>query len=216
MSDYTESVPKLGKTVIIGSGNWGTTLALLFSQKHKVHLWTISQKEADEINQTGENKPFLPGIKLGKNVLVEKKFSREIKSNDVIIIAIPSRKVIDLIDEFLAAGIEDCIILNASKGVKHSTLLTVGQHFFARMPKIKFATLSGPTIARELAEGQPAKAVLASKNVALLLQLQSRLENDRLKFEFSRDIKGVELAASLKGIIAIAVGISDGLGFQSN
>ncbi|MDP8220839.1 MAG: glycerol-3-phosphate dehydrogenase, partial [Candidatus Stygibacter frigidus] len=80
----------------------------------------------------------------------------------------------------------------------------------------KFANLSGPTIARELAEGLPAKAILSSKDVSLLLQLQEILDNDLLKYEFSRDVIGNELAAAMKGLIAIAVGISDGLGFKTN
>ena len=121
-----------------------------------------------------------------------------------------------MIAEFKENNAEECIIVNASKGVKHSTLMTVGQTFITHLPKIKFAALSGPTIARELVEGLPAKAVIASKNVSLLLYLQEVFENDLLTFEFSRDIKGVELAASLKGLIAIAVGISDGLGFKTN
>jgi glycerol-3-phosphate dehydrogenase (NAD(P)+) len=107
-------------------------------------------------------------------------------------------------------------MVNVSKGVEHTNLMTVGHTLCTRMPRMRFATLSGPTIARELAEGLPAKAVLASKDVALLFHLQTILDNDLLKFEFSRDIRGVELAASLKGLIAIAVGIADGLGFKTN
>lgn len=204
------------KVIVIGSGNWGTTLALLFSQKNKVYLWTIDQKEADKLNKNHENRDFLPGVKLPENIIIEKKFTRTINPDDIVVIVIPSRKIEDLIAEFKEHDIDDCIIVNASKGVKHSSLMTVGQTFISQMPKIKFAALSGPTIARELVEGLPAKAVLASKNVSLLLQLQETFSNDLLTFEFSRDIKGVELAASLKGMIAIAVGISDGLGFKTN
>jgi len=213
---YTKSeIIEKGKVIVIGSGNWGATLATLFSKKNKVYLWTIDQAEADQLNQTRRFQIF-PDQNINDNINVEKKFSRSIDKNDIVIIAIPSRKIIELIDEFIGHEYDDCIILNASKGVKHSTLMTVGQNFISRMPKIKFATLSGPTIATELMNGQPAKAVLASKNVSLLLHLQDILNNDLLKFEFSRDIKGVELAGSLKGIIAIAAGISDGLGFKSN
>ncbi len=206
---------ELGKIIVIGSGNWGTTLAMIFSQRHKVYLWTINKQEADSINKTRESQ-FLPDIKLPDNIIVEKKFSRQIEKNDIVITAIPSRFIDDLTNEFIELKIEEFIIVNASKGVEHKTLKTVWETVMAKLPKVQFANLAGPTIARELAEGLPAKAILAARDVALLFQLQSKLENDLLKFEFSRDIKGVELASALKGLIAIAVGMADGLGFKSN
>jgi len=206
---------ELGKIIVIGSGNWGTTLAMVFSQHQNVYLWTIDQKESDEINKIREVK-FLPGIKLNKNIVVEEKFTRKIEKNDIVITAIPSRFMEELTDEFIENGFDECIILNASKGVEHTTLKTVWETVMAKLPKVQFANLAGPTIAREIAEGIPAKAILAARDVALLFQLQQKLENDLLKFEFSRDIKGVELASALKGLIAIAVGMADGFGFKTN
>jgi glycerol-3-phosphate dehydrogenase (NAD(P)+) len=205
-----------GNVIVIGAGNWGTTLALLFCKRNDVYLWCIDQTEADAINSDRINSSFLPGVVLPDSITVEAKFARPINPEDTVIVAIPSRKVDSLVDEFLERGIEECIMVNVSKGVEHTNLMTVGHTLCTRMPRMRFATLSGPTIARELAEGLPAKAVLASKDVALLFHLQTILDNDLLKFEFSRDIRGVELAASLKGLIAIAVGIADGLGFKTN
>ncbi|HPR16805.1 MAG TPA: NAD(P)H-dependent glycerol-3-phosphate dehydrogenase [Candidatus Cloacimonadota bacterium] len=204
-----------GKVIIIGSGNWGTTLALLFAARRKLYLWTIDQEEADAINLKHESQ-FLPGIKLSENIVVEKKFSRTIEPHDIVITAIPSSSIDDLMDEFIEQNVMQCIVLNASKGVEYSSLRTVGQIISDKLPRIKYANLSGPTIARELAQGIPAKAVLASRDIAVLFQLQGALENDLLKFEFSRDVQGVELAAAMKGLIAIAVGIADGLGFKTN
>ena len=203
------------KIIVIGSGNWGTTLALLFSQKNRIYLWTIDQTEADNINSTRESK-FLPGIKLPENIVVEKKFSRQIEPEDIVIVAIPSRNINNLIHEFIQFKAEEFILLNASKGVEHATLMTVLEIIRSRLPDVKFANLAGPTISRELAEGIPAKAVLASRDIAILFELQKTLENDLLKFEFSRDVKGIELASAMKGLIAIAVGIADGLGFKTN
>lgn len=203
------------KLIVIGSGNWGTTLAMLFAERNSVYLWTIDQQEADLINKTRETK-FLPDVKLPDNIIVEKKFSRPIEPDDIVITVIPSRYIEGLAEEMIANGGDKCTIVNASKGVKHSTLKTVGETLLDMMPNITFANLSGPTIARELAEGLPAKAILACEDVATLFRLQHTLENSLLKFEYSRDVKGIELAASLKGLIAIAVGIADGLGFKTN
>ncbi len=203
------------KIIIIGAGNWGMTLAILFSKKHKIYLWTIDQDEADKINSNQTNRLF-NNIKLSDNIVVEKKFNRKINKDDIVIIAIPSRKIESLTDEFLENNETEFIAVNASKGVEHSTLKTVSETVLSKLEKVRFANLSGPTIARELIENLPAKAVLASEDVILLFYLQKVLENDILKFEFSRDVKGIELAASLKGLFAIAVGICDGLGFKTN
>ena len=203
------------KIIIIGAGNWGTALAILFSKKHKIYLWTIDQDEANKINLNRDN-PLLKNITLPDNIIVEKKFSRKINKDDIVIIAIPSRKIESLTDEFLENNETEFIAVNASKGVEHSTLKTVSETVLSKLEKVRFANLSGPTIARELIENLPAKAVLASDDVILLFYLQKVLENDILKFEFSRDVKGIELAASLKGLFAIAVGMCDGLGFKTN
>ncbi len=206
---------KSAKIVVVGSGNWGTTLAQIFSQNHQVHLWTIDQKEADRINEKRES-PFLPGFKLSQNIIVEKKFSFSLSENDILITAIPSRKIEEFSEEMISNNATKCIVLNASKGVEHTTLKTIEETMLAKLPDLQFANLSGPTISRELAEGIPAKAILAARDIALLFHLQKNLENDLLFFEFSRDVKGIELAASLKGLIAIAVGLADGLGFKTN
>lgn len=204
------------KLIVIGAGNWGTVLANLFAQNQKVYLWTLTQEEADNINQHHENKQFLPGIKLSENILAEKKFSRSVNPEDIVIVVIPSRKIPELAIEFKTNNFERFILLNASKGVKHDNLKTIGEIIDEILPNVRFANLSGPTIARELAEGLPAKAILASKDIDLLFLLQKYLKNDLLHFEFSTDVKGIELASSLKGLIAIATGIVDGLGYKTN
>ncbi len=114
------------KIIIIGAGNWGTTLAILFSKKHKIYLWTIDQDEADRINSNHAN-PLFNNTKLSDNIIVEKKFSRKINKDDIVIIAIPSRKIESLTDEFLENNETEFIAINASKGVEHSTLKTVSE-----------------------------------------------------------------------------------------
>jgi len=204
------------KIIVLGSGNWGTTLAKLFCEKNEVHLWTINKDEASIINERNENIFSLPGVSLPDRLIVEEKFTSVIEKDDILIIAVPSRKVEEIAEEIKSHNVSECIIINVSKGVKHSTLKTISEIIVENFPLAKFANLTGPTIARELAEGLPAKAVIASRDIALLFYLQDVLDNPLLKFEFSRDVEGVELAASLKGLIAIAVGMADGFGFKTN
>lgn len=201
--------------IVIGAGNWGTVLARLFSARNKVRLWAIDESEADYIRSHNESK-FLSGAQLPAGMIVEAKFSSPIQPDSIVIVAIPSRKLEELIIEFKDHNFEKFIFINASKGVEHSTLRTTYETVQKYLPEVKFANLAGPTIARELAEGLPAKAVLSSNDVSLLLLLRDVLDNELLKFEFSRDVIGNELAASMKGLIAIAVGIADGLGFKTN
>lgn len=201
---------------ILGSGNWGTTLALILSQKRDVTLWTIDEEEAKVIEDKRENIYSLPGVKLPRNIKVEKKYTTKIKSNDILVVAVPSRKIEEIAQELRREKLTDCVLVNVSKGVKHTTLRTIKETFESYLPNIRFANLSGPTIAKELAEGLPAKAVLAAADVGLLFELQEAFDNDLLKFEFSRDVEGIELAASLKGLIAIAVGLADGFGYKTN
>ncbi len=204
------------KIFILGSGNWGTTLGILFAQKNDVILWTINEEQAEEINKKRENIFFLPGIKLPENMQVEKKYTSVINEDDIIIMAVPSRRVSEVCDELIEQNIKNNIIVNVSKGVKHTTLQTIKDIVKKKIPTARFANLSGPTISREIAEGLPAKAIIASDDIALLFYLQETLQNSLLKFGFSRDVEGIELCASLKGLVAIAVGIADGLGFKTN
>ncbi len=201
------------KIIVIGAGNWGITLAKIFSAKNKVILWTKSHEDINKVKEKASN---ILGITLPSEITIEPKFTSAVNKNDLLLIAVPSRKIEELAKELVAHNITDNIILNASKGVETSTLKTIQETFQNYIPNLKFANLSGPTISKEIAQGIPAKAVLASKDLTVLFELQKILENDILKFEFSRDVRGIELASAMKGLIAIAVGVADGLGFKSN
>lgn len=201
---------------ILGAGNWGTTLALVFSENNKVVLWTNTEEEAQTINKDRENKQFLPGFTLPENINAERKYSSTINEDDILIVGVPSRKVAEVCEELKAQNYNKLIYVNVSKGVQHKDLKTICEIVKEIIPKVRFANLSGPTIAKEIAEGLPAKAVLSSDDIELLFYLQTTLYNSRLFFEFSTDVKGIELASSLKGLIAIAVGIADGLGYKTN
>ncbi|PID28245.1 MAG: glycerol-3-phosphate dehydrogenase [Candidatus Cloacimonadota bacterium] len=204
------------KIIILGAGNWGTALAICFSERKNVRLWTINKEEADKINKAGMNETFLPGINLPASITAEEKYASPIEEDDIIILAVPSRKIENVALELKEKGVKNNILVNVSKGVKHSSLKTIHEIIREVLPEARFANLSGPTIAREIAEGLPAKAIIASSDVSLLFYLQEHLQNSLLKFEFSRDVDGIELCASLKGLIAIAVGLADGLGYKTN
>lgn len=203
------------KLHVIGAGNWGTTLAHLFSKENEILLWTQTEEHAQNINSESENKLYLSGLKLSKNIVAVKSFSVDIEPDDVILLVVPSSALPSVVDN-LKEKINGQTIICATKGFEHQTLRTMGEVINAKIPDSPLIALSGPNIARELAQGKPTKAVLASENLIAVTRVIKYLKNDLLAFEVSRDIKGIELCAALKGIIAIGVGIADGLELGDN
>jgi len=204
------------KTVILGAGNWGTTLALEFAHCSSVTLWTQTEKQADLISKGRINKKYLPGIKLPKAIKVEQMFSSPIPKGAWLVLAIPSSKMAEVCHRLRGEVHEGQTVINVSKGVAVNSLTPLSKIIEEKLKNINLAVLSGPTIAREIAAGEPARAVLASKNVETLLELKKSLKLPHLTFEMSRDVEGSELCAALKGIVAIGVGIAEGLGLHAN
>jgi glycerol-3-phosphate dehydrogenase (NAD(P)+) len=207
---------KKKNAVILGAGNWGTTLAVEFSRCCQVRLWAENRDYADAINEHRENRQFLPGIKLPKSVVVEPKYASPIGPEDFLIMAVPSSQMVAVCHELKNRVHPGQIVINVSKGVVSDNLKTMSEIIEAELKNIHLVVLTGPTIAREVAAGEPARAVLACHDVGTLLTLRKTLNLPHLSFEMSRDVKGSELCAALKGIVAIGVGIAEGLNLHSN
>ena len=203
------------KIHVIGAGSWGTTLAHLFSCDNEVYLWTHTEEQACKISKDSENKKYMPGLKLSSNVTAVKSFTISIDIDDIVIIAVPSSTLPSMADE-LKDKLNGQVIVCATKGFEHQTLRTMSEVLSAKFPNSPLIVLSGPNIAKEIAQGKPTKAVLASENLIAVTKLVRYFKNNLLTFEVSRDIKGIELCAALKGIIAVGVGIADGLDLGDN
>lgn len=205
------------KVIILGAGNWGTTLAItLASEERKVSLWTRTSERAKEISSLRENKKYLSGIKIPQEVRIVEKYAENIGADDVLILAVPSNRFREAAKELSDHVDKPPIVISASKGLEYGSFKTMSQIMKEIMPTTKVAVLTGPTIAREIANGQAAKAVLACDDVATLFKLSRILKNDLISFELSNDPIGAELCGALKGIVAIGVGIADGLGLGAN
>ncbi len=204
-----------GGIIIIGAGNWGTTLALLLAPHRRTRLWTRSRKQADDIAETGENKQYLPSVSLPEALEIEPFGATEPDSNDLFIIAVPSHQVRTLCEQLDSVWTGQ-IIVNSAKGFEHHTMKTLSQVIEDILVDVPLVVWSGPNIASEMAQGKPTRAILAGNDMSVLSRTARMLRNDRVSFEISRDIRGVELCASLKGILAITLGISDGLNLGDN
>ena len=204
------------RIVIIGAGNWGTTLAIECSARFPVRLWTRHAAEAAELERCRENRRFLAGHPLPRGILVEQAFASELEPLDWIFLVVPSVAMPELCMSLQTRIHPGQVIINASKGVVRETLTTMSELVAQRLPSARVVSLTGPTIAREIANGEPARAVLSCLDVGTLLELKRELTLPHLSFEMSRDVEGAELCAALKGMVAILVGISDGLGYHAN
>jgi glycerol-3-phosphate dehydrogenase (NAD(P)+) len=202
------------KITVIGAGAWGTALARLLQQgNHQVTLWGHIPEWLEEIRQTGRNERFLPGIELPREVAFETNLSRAIEEAECVVVAVPSQPFRD-VTRHLAnyAG----VIVSVTKGIEYDTGLTMCGILAENAPHAKCAALSAPTFAIEVARDIPTAIVAASRDPATAGKVQQLFNRPSFRVYTSADLLGVELGGALKNVIAIAAGVSDGLGFGDN
>ncbi len=204
------------RIAVLGDGGWGTTLSLLLAEKGlRVFLWGHYGEYAKEIARTRMNVKFLPGFRIPANVHPTADL-REACTADVIVLAVPSqylRGVIKRLDKKVVSGKTFVIV---SKGVETTSLKTMSQMLREILGNVKFAVVSGPNIAREVAEKLPAAASVASSDARIARQVRQLFSNEHFSLYESSDVLGVELGGSLKNVIAICAGMIEGLGLGSN
>ncbi len=206
------------KITILGDGGWGSTLAILLSKKgFRVTLWGAFAENIASINKNRFNQKFLPGIKIPKDIILTSDLKTALQNKDIIVLAIPSQFMRPVLRKVKLIGYPaKALYLSVTKGIEMETLKRISEVIHDELGRIQLAVLSGPTIALEIAQGKPAVAVIASHNQEVNNLLQSIFITDRFRIYTNDDVVGVELGGSLKNIIAIACGISDGLGFGAN
>jgi glycerol-3-phosphate dehydrogenase (NAD(P)+) len=214
---------KKGSVGIIGAGSWGTALAaLLDTNGHQVHLWAYEEEVALQIERDRENKTFLPGCTLAKTILPTRSLKSVIAQKDLLVLAIPShffRQVITGIVPLLPLAKKECLWISATKGIENDSLLTMSALLRDLLGADHYpfiGCLSGPTFAREVARELPSAVTLASKEDQTAEKAQRFFSNPFFRVYTNRDMLGVELGGALKNVIALAAGISDGLGFGHN
>ncbi len=203
---------------VLGDGGWGTTLAILLHNKGKsVSLWGAFPKYVAYLKQKRINARFLPGIKIPSDLEITADLEKATKSKDLIVLAIPSQFMRRVLRRIKICNIaRRCSFLSVTKGLETNTLMRMSEVIQEELGKIKLAVLSGPTIAYEVVRRIPTAAVVASRSKDLRMFIADLFNTDRFRIYTNKDIIGVELGGSLKNIIAIACGISDGLGFGTN
>ena len=207
------------KTVtFLGCGSWGGALGKLLSEKGL--LVTMWHRNFDVVNHLLDTKThyLIPELIFPANVDFTNDISSAIQSSEIIVLALPSQSIRDIITKNKSSFNKNHIIVNVSKGIEIDTLMTVsevindvldGQHK-------SVVTLSGPSHAEEVISGHPTTLVAASNDVQSAEIIQNLFATEKLRTYLNRDIRGVELGGSMKNVIAIAAGICDGIGYGDN
>lgn len=200
---------------IIGSGSWGTALAIHLSKNmHNIKMWSYSKEEADMINNEKKCK-FLPEVNLPENIYCTLDFKEAIDNTEILLIVTPSKFVRETVRNFKQYITNQKIII-CSKGFEEETLYTLNEVVEEELPNSKIAGLSGPSHAEEVAVGIPTALVIASKHIDLIEKSQNIFANENLRIYASTDIKGAELGGALKNIMALCSGIVTGLNLGDN
>lgn len=205
------------KIGVLGDGGWGTALAILLSKKgYKVGLWGAFPDYIAFLKRKRENVKFLPKTRIPDEISISSDLGEVIFDADLVLLAVPShfmRQVVRRLKEFEMA---DPIVLSVAKGIENETLMRMSKVIAEEINPPKLAVLSGPSHAEEVALGIPTTVVASSSEEWVANDVQEIFMSERFRVYTSPDVIGVELGGALKNIIAIAAGISDGLGFGAN
>ena len=216
------------KVTLLGAGAWGTAMAAQATrhlQDGDVCLWSRSKQQLVDIENNGENRAYLPGIKLPKEMRFESDFSAAVKrlsSDDLLVIATPMSGLSETISQVLKLAEHPLNIIWLCKGLEPNTALLPHQvveredKIHAHGIKHSYGALSGPSFAREVGEGMPCALTVASKSQKLCETVQAAFHHGNLRVYSSDDVIGVELGGAIKNVLAIAAGIGDGLDLGLN
>ena len=205
------------RVTVIGSGSWGTALAVMLDKYgHDVTIWSWKEEEAQSIRDNHEHKEFLPGIEIRESIKIVVDPKDAISEAEIVISAIPSKFVRSSILKFVPYFNKNQVIVNVAKGLEDDTLLRLSEVIEECVPQCAVCTLVGPSHAEEVGRGVPTACAISCKDMEVAKMVQNEFVNPTFRLYTNDDMIGMEIGAALKNVIALAAGISDGLGFGDN
>lgn len=211
------------RIAVAGAGSWGTALAsLLRGKDHAVTLWDIDPVPVNQIEKTGNNDRYLPDIELSPGLRATTDLTEAVAGAELIVLAVPSqvmRSVAQQVDDLLPTAADDVVLCSVTKGIEVDTLMTMHQvleDVFPTSVYPRLSYLSGPSFAVEVAAGLPTAVTIAGKNLKHARRVQLAMHTPFFRPYLTEDVMGVEIAGCAKNVVAIAVGLANGMGFERN
>lgn len=205
---------------VIGTGAWGTTLAILLARVGRpVTLCTRTAEEAQTLRQVGENQLRLPGVPLPGKLALSAQWEEALPAATILLLVVPAQRMRENAVRLRGRYNPGAIIVSAAKGLESDTLLRMSQVLSQELPdqpSTRIAALSGPNLSREIIAGKPATTVVAAPDMEVATAVQAALMMPQFRIYSSDDLIGVELAGALKNVIALGAGIADGLELGDN
>lgn len=206
----------MAKVSVLGSGSWGTAMAMCLADNgHDILLWSRKEETTAELSKTHINEKYLPGVLLPENISYTSDISK-CGEADVIIVATPSHTVREVCRNIAPHIKEGQIIVSISKGFDTEKYNRLSQVIQEEIPSCVVAAMSGPSHAEEVVKRLPTTNVVACKDIEVAKHIQEIFNSEHFRIYTTDDIVGVELGGSLKNVIALCAGVSDGLGYGDN
>ena len=206
----------MANVTILGGGTWGIALAQLLDKNgHDVKVWSALEKEIKVLSETHTH-PGLPGVVLSEKITYTLDDKEAVTGADLLVMAVASaftRRTANRLSPYVAKGQK---IVAVAKGIEEDTLMTQADIVSDEIPQADVAVLSGPSHAEEVSKFMPTTVVVGSENKETAKFIQNLFMCDVFRVYTSSDVLGIELGSSLKNVIALAAGISDGLGYGDN
>ena len=204
------------KVCVLGAGSWGTAIAAMCAQRVRTVLWARRPELADAMQRERRNAGYLPELALPAGLLTTASLADAVDGADVVVMAVPShgfRSVLGEAAPHLGAGVP---VVSLTKGVEQGTLARMTEVIAAVVPAHPHAVLTGPNLVGEIVAGYPTASVVAATDAGLAGELQELFSTGAFRVYTNPDVVGCELGGALKNVVAIAAGVSDGLGFGDN
>jgi glycerol-3-phosphate dehydrogenase (NAD(P)+) len=214
-----EAAGRSKRIAVIGAGSWGTALAMVAARnQHHVKLWAREREVANGINQVHRNPLYLSDFNL-ENIRATTGIEDAIEGADFALLVVPSHAMREIISRLRPSLSSNVVLVSAAKGVENSTLMRmeeVAADVLRESFQPRYVALSGPSFAREVAEGDPTAIVAASRDRDASELVQHALSSSVFRIYTNTDVVGVELGGAVKNVVAIAAGVVRGLGFGTN
>ncbi|WP_067836560.1 NAD(P)H-dependent glycerol-3-phosphate dehydrogenase [Amphibacillus sediminis] len=208
------------KVAVLGAGSWGTALAMVLHENgHDIRLWTNDSEHAKNMNQTHQNSAYLPDVSLPETLTAYHSLSEALAEVSAIVFVLPTKAIRSVCQQVRDVLKHKVTIIHGTKGIEPKTFKRVSELIAEEIPEHLYediVVLSGPSHAEEVSIKQPTTVTASSNSEQAAHHAQDLFINDRFRVYTNKDIIGVELGGSLKNIIALGAGISDGLGYGDN